>query len=68
MIDTHQGTLALSYKQCLELIYLLEIPNSQRRMSVKNLERLIDKLSSMQLAVHGAIRHFYAMQVALTRI
>ena len=67
VIETHQGNLALSSKQRLELIYLLEIPNIQRRRSVKKLERLIRKLRSMHLAVPGAIVHFYKMQVALTR-
>ena len=53
MINTHRGNLSLSFKQCLELISLLEIPDSQRLISLKKLERLI------------GIGHFYAVQVAL---
>ena len=66
MINTHRGNLSLSFKQCLELISLLEIPDSQRLISLKKLERLIGKLRSMHLAVPGAIGNFYKMQVALT--
>ena len=66
MINTHRGTLALSSKKCLNLIFPLEIPDRQRRISGKNLEHLISTLRSMHLAMPGAIGHFYAMQAALT--
>ena len=61
-----QGTLAMSSKQCLDLISLLDIPDSQRHISVNNRELLINNIQSMHLAVPGAIGHFYMMQVALT--
>ena len=66
-INTHRGTLDLYSKRRLDIIYLLEIPDSQRRISINNLERLIGKLCFMHLSVPGAIGHFYAMQVNLTR-
>ena len=37
VIYTHHSTLTLSYKQRLELISLMKIPNSHRRTSIKNL-------------------------------
>ena len=49
-----------------ELGTLLEIRPSQRRISTKNLERLIGKLRSMHLAVPGAVGHFYNLQQSLT--
>ena len=67
VINTHLGILALSSKQFLELVSPLEIPDSQRCMSVKNLDHLISNLHSMHLAVPGSIRHFYAMLVSLAR-
>ena len=67
VIGNHEGTLTLSSKRRLEIISILEIPDSQRCISVKKLERLIGKLQSMHLAVHGAIGRFYTMHIALTR-
>ena len=61
VINTHRGNLALSSKRRLELISLLEIPNSQRRISVKKLEKLIGKLRSTHLTKPGAISQFYAI-------
>ena len=67
LIYTLWGNLALYSKQQLEIFYLLKIPTTQRRISVKKLERLIGKLGYMHLSVPGSIGHFYAMQVALSR-
>ena len=41
VIGTHQGTLTLSYKLCIDIHSLLEICTTQRHISVKNLERLL---------------------------
>ena len=59
MVYIHRVTLALSSKRRLEIISLLGIPNSQRRISVKNLERIIVNIRSMHLTVPGTIGHFY---------
>ena len=67
VINTYQDTLALYSKQRLELLSLLAIHLTQRHISAKKLERLIRKIRSMYLAMPGAISHFYAMQVSLTR-
>ena len=68
VINTHRGTFTLFYKHQLDLLSLLVIPTTQRRISVKNLERLIGKIHSMHLNVSGSISHFYVMQVVLTLI
>ena len=65
LIGTHRGTLVLFSKKRLELLSILEIPTTQHRILVKNMERFVSKLRSMKLAVPGAIGYFYAMQVAL---
>ena len=64
--NTHWGTLELSSKQRLELISLLDITNSQRRISTKYMERIIGKIRCMYLTVPGAIGHFCAIQITLT--
>ena len=60
------GTLRLPPKRMAELKILLAIPHSQRRMSTKKLERLIDKLRLMHLAIPGDVGNFYHLQMALT--
>ena len=62
VINTQWGTLALFSKIRLKIIYLMEIYDSQRCISVKNLERLIFNLPSMHLAMPGTIGYFYAIQ------
>ena len=66
VINTHRGTLVLSSKLRIELLSLLEIPTIWHHILVNNLERLIDKLHSMHLAVPGGIGNFFTMQVTLT--
>ena len=66
ILDTGTGTLRLSKKRMTELLELLDILPTQRRMSTKNLERLIGKLRSMHLAVPGAVGHVYHIQLSLT--
>ena len=51
----------------LELLQLLAIPDMQRRMGRKKLERLVGKIRSMHLAVPGAVAHIYHIQRALTQ-
>ena len=67
VIGTHRSTLVLSSKQHLQIISLLVIPDSHRRISAKNLECLISKLRSMHLLVLGSIWYFYTMHFSLTR-
>ena len=59
--------VALSERKLQELRDLLDIPTSQRRMGRKELERLVGKLRSMQLAVPGAVAHLYHIQRALSQ-
>ena len=57
----------MSTKHKTEILSLPNTPPTRCRMEVKSLERLIGNLWSMNLEVPGAIGHFYAMQLALTR-
>ena len=66
VINTQRGNLSLYSKQRLELLSLIAIPTTQRRILVKNLEHLISKLRFMHLTLLGGIGHIYTMQVALT--
>ena len=66
MVDTDEGTLRLPPKRKAELGTLLEIPPLQRRISTKKIERLIGKVRSMNLAVPGAVGHFYNLPQSLT--
>ena len=65
-MDTKKGTLPLSSKRKDELLSLLNISSTCRRMTVKSLERLIGKIRSMHFAIPGAIYYFYSMHVVLT--
>ena len=67
ILDTESGTVVLPELNIQELIDLLEIPTSQRRMGGKDLERLVGKLFSIYLAVLGAISHIYHLQRALAQ-
>ena len=67
IINTKDGTLSLSPKRFKDLITILFIPPTQRRMSIKKLEQIIGKLHSMHLAIPGAIGYFYHIQMALTK-
>ena len=67
IIDNNKGIIFLSLKRKAELLYLLDIPPTSRRMSLKLLDGLIDKLQSMHLVVLVSIGHFYAIQVDPTR-
>ena len=45
----------------------MNIPPTQRRMGRKDLERLVEKLRSMHLAVPGAVAHLFHVQRALNQ-
>ena len=67
MIDTEAGKVALPDQKHPELLQLLAIPATQRRMGRKELKRLVRKLHSMDLSVSGAVAHLYHIQHALTQ-
>ena len=67
VINTALVTISLSPKRITDPTTLLDIPSAQHRMSQKKLERLIEKLRSMHLAIPGAIGHFYHIQMALAK-
>ena len=50
-----------------ELLTLVNIPPTQRRMGRKDLERLVGKLHSMHLAVPGVVAHLSHIQRALNQ-
>ena len=58
IISTHYSTLRLPPKRLAELKILLVIPSSQRRMSTKKLDRLIEKFQSIHLAIPGDVGIF----------
>ena len=66
-IYTEVGTVALPEQKHLELLQMLAIPSTQRRMGRKELNRLVRKLHSMDLSVSGAVAHLYHIQHALTQ-
>ena len=66
-INTEVGTVALLEQKHLELLQLLAILATQRRMGQKELENFVGKLRSIHLAVPGAVAHLYHIQCALTQ-
>ena len=66
-INTEAGTVALPERKYLELLQMLAILATQRRIGRKELKRLMGKLCSMHLAVPGAVAHLYHIQSALTK-
>ena len=67
LIYTEAGMVDLLERKNLELLKLLSIPATKRRMVRKELERLVRKLRSMHLAVPGAVAHLYHIQSALAQ-
>ena len=65
-LDTEVGTITLPERKTQELITLVDIPATQRRVDQKDLERLVGKLRSMHLAVSGAVAHLFHIQCAMT--
>ena len=50
-----------------EVTNLVDIPETQRRMDQKDLERLVEKIHSMHLVVPGAVAHLFQIQCAMTQ-
>ena len=67
-IDTEAGTVSLPEQKHPELLQLLAIPATQRRMERKEQECLVEKIRSMHLAVPGAVLHLYHIQSALAQV
>ena len=59
ILDTEAGTVTLPERKLEELLPLVNIPPTQRRMGRKDLERLVGKIRSMHLAVPGAVAHLF---------
>ena len=67
ILDTDAGTVTLPERKLEEILTLVAIPPTQRRMGRKDLERLVGKLRSMHLAVPGAVAHLFHIQWALNQ-
>ena len=67
ILDTYAGTVTLPERKIEELLTLVDIPATQRRMGQKDLERLVGKPCSMHLAVPGAVAHLFHIQRALNQ-
>ena len=60
-------TFTLLERKLEELLTLVDIPVTQRRMGRKDLELLVRKIRSMHLAVPGAVAHLFHIQRALNQ-
>ena len=67
ILDMEAGTVTLPERNIEEFLTLVEIPATQRRMGRKYLERLVEKLRSMYLAVPGAVGGLFHIQRALNQ-
>ena len=67
ILDIEAGTSTLPERKLEELLTLVGIPATQRRMVRKGLERLVGKLRSMHLAVPGVVAHLFHIQRALNQ-
>ena len=65
LIDTERGTVALPELKHLELLQLLSITATKRRIGQKELRRLVGKLRSMHLVVPGAVAQLSHIHSAL---
>ena len=68
ILDTEAGTVTPPERKLEELLTLVDIPATQRRMVRKDLERLVGKLCSMHLAVPGVVAHLFHVQCALNQV
>ena len=57
LINTEVVTVALTEQKHLELLQLIVIPVTQRRMGWKKLVLLVGKLHYMHLTVSGVVAH-----------
>ena len=67
ILDTEAGTFTLLERKLEELLTLMDIPATQRKMGRKDLEHLVGKLPSMHPAVPGAVAHLFHIQRALNQ-
>ena len=67
ILDTEAGTVTLPERNLEELLTLVDIPTTQRRMGRNYLERPVRKLCSVHLAVSGAVVHLSHIQSALNQ-
>ena len=67
ILNTEAGTVTLPERKIEELLTLVNIPPTQRRMVLKDLEHLVGKLCSTHLAVPGAVAHLFHIQRALNQ-
>ena len=67
ILDTEAGTVNLAESKLEELLTIVDIPATQRRMGQKYLERLVGKLRSMHLAVPGEVAHLFHIKHALNQ-
>ena len=61
------STFTLPEKKLKEILTLVYIPATQRRMGRKDLERLVSKLRSMHLAVPGAAAYLFHIKCVLNK-
>ena len=61
------GTVTLSERILEEILALVDVPTTQRKMGQKDLERLIGKLHSVHLAVPGGVACLFHIQRTLNQ-
>ena len=67
ILDMQAGTVTLTERKLEEILTLVDIPATQRKMGRKDLERRFEKLRSMNLTGPEAMAHFFHIQFALNQ-
>ena len=67
ILETETGKVTPPESKLTELLTLVDIPATQRKMGRKDLECLVGKVRSMHLAVPGAVAHLFHIQRALNQ-
>ena len=67
ILNTEAVTVTLPERKLEELLTLVDIPATQRRMGRKDLERLVGKHRYMHLAVPGAVALLFHIQRTLNQ-
>ena len=67
ILDTEAGAFTLPERKLKELLTLVDIHTTQCRMVRKDLESLVGKFCSMNLAVTGAVAYLFHIQRALNQ-
>ena len=67
ILNTESGTVTLPERKLEELLTLVDISATQRRMGRKDQERLVGKLRSMHIVVPGVVSHLFHVQRALNQ-